>query len=199
MKISFVALVIALLSTSAPAAKERTLASGGKIDFSQKSRELQRVEDADALAFYSSIQALEEMANEADKNLEEYRLLGKYLEGRGFKPREKRASPPYMVPARYLVLRRQKNQKVPAANGEPAYTGLAFKFDYSQSYQKPGQGDAGDYPSLDLSGTVFFRCYAKEPDCRFATASIFQSSVTWRIPGESRGAESSAGGVKPKE
>lgn len=198
MKIHFALLVLGLTASVAFAApKERTLASGGKMDFSLKSPMVQRIDDADALPFYASLQSLEEMANEEDLNLAEYRRLGKYLEGRGFKMREERATGSYMVPSRYVVFRRQKDEVVAARKGEPGYTSLAFEFNYSQAYRKPGEGDRASYPALELHGTVFFRCYGEE--CRFSTASFHESSVSWRIPAQTRGAQSSAGGVKPKE
>jgi hypothetical protein len=199
MKFPFALLVLSLaVSAAFAASKERTLASNGKMDFSRKSPSVQRIDDADALPFLASLQALEEMANEEDPNLAEYRRLGKYLEGRGFKMREERGSRGFIVPSRYVTFRRKKDEVVPASGAEPGYTSLGFDFNYSQSYRKPEEGDKAAYPSLEFRGTVFFRCYGKE-ECRFATASFQESAIVWRVPAQSRGAQSSAGGVKPKE
>lgn len=202
-KIQFAVLALSLLGSALAAAKDsRKPANSDKLDFSLSAPSAQVLQGEEARAFFQKlITEQEDLTATEKKNIEEFSLLGKELESRGYVALEKQPPGiPLAVPLR-LVFFREEDQHVPAGNGEKAYVAVSFKIRYSQLYFKNGEkpGHNEPVPSAILQGTLFLKCpTGAKQQCPITGATFHESSIKWDILPSPRGANSSAGGADNK-
>jgi hypothetical protein len=194
------ALSLLLLSPTVEAAgKQKPLArplASTKLEFRLNSPEVQRLENAEAVAAFEAITA--GPFNKTDqKNFEEFRVQLNALTARGFEARTKPLSGRVFGSAKAFVVYRKDTQELPAMNGEEAYTSLQFDFIFEQSFLEKGVAPTPSslLPFLELRGSIFVRCKAKTEDCAGETVSVQDVAIRWGHLPSGRGANSSAGGA----
>lgn len=202
--LGFLALAFALTAFAGPGKGKwpRLPASETKLDLSLASPENQYFSNEEARRFYELlVKNPKHLEDTSQKTLAEFKLLQESLERRGYKAIANPLGGSVFVPAQTLNYTRGHEQKIPAMNGEEAYTSLDFKFDYAQTFLEKGKkpGAFTNIPFLRLEGYVLVNCPEKNPaECTIAGMIVEEAGIHWGLPNSSRGANSSAGGANQK-
>ncbi|MGZ3696086.1 MAG: hypothetical protein ACXWQO_18730 [Bdellovibrionota bacterium] len=203
-KIHLALLALFLLSATGFAAKEfRKLASAeDKLDFTRKAPNVQGLDDKEARDFYELLVKDQKNYDSSDKkNIEEFDIIQKNLESRGFAALEKPLHGNVFTTAQSFSLFRKEDQEVSAMNGEEAYTGVWLEFFYTQVFLKKDWRPDGftPVPKAHLHGSIYLRCPVKsKTTCPIAAITFHDAGIEWGVLPSSRGANSSAGGANQK-
>ena len=184
--------------TQLSAEAQRKLASEQILDFSLAAPDLQTMTDQTAAGYFQGmVNAVGAGEGMDQKNHEEFKLLKKNLESRGYVALEKSVTGNVWHTAQELTLERKRifDQKLPAMNGEPAHTSK-FTQAFQEKEAKPRPNSI--LPVASLRGLLFLRCEAKKK-CTISAITFSEAAIEWIYWSSSRGANSSAGGAGDKE
>jgi hypothetical protein len=207
MKIIQLALALTLFGTlSFAATKPKTNwfrnPASSKLLLSKLSPDTQSLDNDEAFGFYKILNAGSNYENTSKKNLEEFILLGKSLEKRGYIEQQKPLHGHVFSSARHFSFYRKEDQNIQAMNDEEAYTSVRIEFNYDQLYLEKNWKPDGSQavPSTRLTGNIYLRCPEKSTsDCPVAGITVNEAGIVWDLlPSDRRGANSSAGGANQK-